>query len=292
MMSPVDAPLVAIHCGAGGRPPELRDQYERALATALARARAVLDGGGEALDAAQAAVMATEDEADLLNAGRGSVLCADGTVEMAAAVMRGADRGAGAVTGVRRTRHPILAARAVLDSSPHVLLAGAAADAHAAACGLEQRDPSYFVTERQRRRLGEMGSEFEGGTVGAVCQDRSGGLAAATSTGGRRGQARGRVGDSPLPGAGTWADAQVAVSCTGDGEAFIRAGAARLLAALRAGGAELAEAADAALAEVGSLGGAGGLVAIDATGTAALPFSSAAMPRGLWMAGADPRIWV
>ena len=174
----------------------------------------------------------------LFNAGYGSVLCSDGSVEMSAAVMRGSDRAAGAMALLRRTRHPIAAARTLLEE-PVVLLAGERADAHAAAQGLEQHDPSEFVTDRQRRRLERWLSrreESDRGTVGAVCLDASGRLAAATSTGGRLGQRPGRVGDSPLIGAGTWADPRLAVSCTGAGESFIRAGAARLLGALVARG--------------------------------------------------------
>ena len=182
----------------------------------------------------------------LFNAGHGSALCSDGSVELSASVMRGSDRAAGAVALVRRTRHPVAAAVALLDQ-PEVLLVGDGADAHAAAIGLEQVEPRAFVTERQRRRLAERlagelrrkhgagGAEPEkfgaGGaepeTVGAVCLDANGSLAAATSTGGLNGQRPGRVGDSPLIGAGTWADNRVAVSCTGQGEAFIRAAAPR-----------------------------------------------------------------
>jgi beta-aspartyl-peptidase (threonine type) len=171
-------------------------------------------------------------------------------------------------------------------------MAGAAADEHAAAGGAEQRDPSWFVTERQRRRLAERGADFDRGTVGAVCVDAAGFLAAATSTGGRRGQVPGRVGDSPLLGAGTWADTRVAVSCTGDGEVFIRAGVARHLATLLQCGAGLGDASDEALGEVAALGGTGGLIAVDADGEVATPFSTGAMPRGVWREGQEPETWV
>jgi beta-aspartyl-peptidase (threonine type) len=232
-----------------------------------------------------------EDEVDLFNAGRGSVLCADGSVEMSAALMRGCDRAAGAVAGVSRARFPILAARAVLERSPHVLLTGATADEHALACGVQQRDPSWFVTERQLRRLAEHGPDVDRGTVGAVCLDAGGGLAAATSTGGRRGQTPGRIGDSPMFGAGTWADARVAVSCTGDGEAFIRAGVARHLATLLQCGARLPDASDQALAGVAALGGTGGLIAVGADGEVATPCNAEAMPRGVWRKGLEPEVW-
>jgi beta-aspartyl-peptidase (threonine type) len=220
------------------------------------------------------------------------VLCADGSVEMSAAAMRGSDRAAGAVAIVRRSRYPILAARAVMDASPHVLLVGDAGDRHAAHAGVEQRDPSYFVTDRQRDRLHTIGSDFARGTVGAVCLDSDGGLAAGTSTGGRRGQLPGRVGDTPLIGAGTWADARVAVSCTGDGEAFIRAAAAHQLAARLEHGAALEDAATATLQDIERLDGRGGVIAVDADGAVAVPFTADAMNRGLWRAGAEPVAWV
>jgi L-asparaginase / beta-aspartyl-peptidase len=286
---------VVVHAGAGARSAELDercDEYRSALLSTIGQARAVLEQGGPAMDAAQAAVAYMEDQADLFNAGRGSVLCADGSVEMSAALMRGSDCAAGAVTGVSRSRHPIQAARAVLEHSPHVLLAGAAADRHAAASGVDQRDPSWFITERQRRRLAERGADVDRGTVGAVCLDAGGQVAAATSTGGRRGQVPGRVGDSPLPGAGTWADARVAVSCTGDGEAFIRAGVARHLATLLHCGHRLSVAAEEALAGVAALGGEGGLIAVGANGEVVTPFNAGAMPRAIWRDGSVPEVQV
>ncbi len=299
------APVVVVHAGAGDWSNSLRAhqrKFESALLSALARARGVLDAGGAALDAAQAAVAAMEDEADHFNAGRGSVLCADGSVEMAAAMMRGEDRAAGAVAGVTRTRYPSAAARLVLDSD-QVLMIGAAADAWAAGAGAEQCDPEYFKVDLERARLRRALStadaggaaarrEAGGGTVGAVCLDRHGRLAACTSTGGLRGQPPGRVGDTPLIGAGTWADWDVAVSCTGHGEAFIRAGVGRQIAAIVAAGGELAQAAQRALAEVSAIDGSGGLIALDARGSAAAPFSTEVMPRGIWRAGADPIVEV
>jgi L-asparaginase / beta-aspartyl-peptidase len=286
--------VVVIHAGAGARRPEIDERledYGSALLTTLDRARTVLERGGDAVDAAQAAVMFMEDEVELFNAGRGAALCSDGSAELSAALMRGRDRGAGAVAGIKRTRYPIVAARAVLDRSPHVLLAGAAGDEFAAAGGAEQRDPSYFITERQRDRLKTEPSRFERGTVGAVCLDSRGTLAAATSTGGMRGQHPGRIGDSPVIGAGTWADERIAISCTGDGEAFVRAGAARLLALKVAGGETVEAAAEQTLAEVAALGGHGGLIVLDADGQFAMPFHPGAMPRGVWRGGDEPSVW-
>jgi len=303
----VSEPVILIHAGAGGVSEELlaRESENRAaLERALTAGADALQAGG-AVEAACAAVMAMESF-PWFNAGHGSVLCTDGSVEMSAAVMRGSDRAAGAVATVRRTRHPIAAARSLLEAPP-VLLAGEPADSHAAAYGLEQQDPSEFVTDRQRRRLTRWLSERENqgraaapdggalsdrGTVGAVCLDRDGVLAAATSTGGRLGQRPGRVGDSPLIGAGTWADRSVAVSCTGAGEAFIRCGAARLLGALVASGVAVDAAANTVLEEVSACDGVGGLIAVDAEGRVAMPFSTEAMPRGVWRPGEGPAVQI
>jgi L-asparaginase / beta-aspartyl-peptidase len=281
-MSP---PVIVVHAGAGGLSEDLREreaECRAALTDALHAGAAELDKGG-AVEAAVAAVMVMEGF-PLFNAGYGSVLCSDGSVEMSASVMRGSDRAAGAVAMMRRTRHPVAAALSLLDAPP-VLLAGERADVHAAAEGLEQHDPLEFVTDRQRRRLERWLSQREQpdrGTVGAVCLDTDGLLAAATSTGGRLGQRPGRVGDSPLIGAGNWADRGVAVSCTGAGEAFIRAGAARLLGALVAQGISLGSAVEAVMGEVAACDGVGGLIAVDVRGNVAMLFSTPAMPRGVW----------
>jgi beta-aspartyl-peptidase (threonine type) len=283
-------PVIVVHGGAGAFGQELTEraaEYREALAIALAAGARGLEAGGGAVDAVREAVMVME-AFPLFNAGHGSALCRDGSVELSASAMRGSDRAAGAVAVVRRTWHPVAAATAMLDE-PEVLIAGERADAFAAACGLEQRDPSDLVTERQRQRLAERLPE-DGGTVGAVCLDANGQLAAATSTGGLQGQRPGRIGDSPLIGAGTWADSRVAVSCTGQGEAFVRAGAARLLSALVAQGAELADAARAVLEDVAACGGSGGLIAVDARGRVTWPFSTDAMPRGTWRLGEAPAV--
>jgi L-asparaginase / beta-aspartyl-peptidase len=282
------SPVIVVHGGAGGLTDELRAHEadcHAALAAALSAGADALSEGGGAVEAVRAAVIVME-AFPLFNAGCGSALCSDGSVELSAAVMRGSDRAAGGVAMITRTRHPVAAAVALLDE-PEVLLAGASADAHAVAHGLEQWEPAEFVTERQRRRLAK-GLTGGGETVGAVCLDATGLLAAATSTGGLHGQRPGRVGDSPLIGSGTWADRHVAVSCTGQGETFIRAGAARLVAALVEHGATLEPAAQAAMAAVAECGGSGGLIAVDALGNVATPLSTAAMPRGVWRAGEPP----
>ena len=281
---------MVVHAGAGAFGDVLREHEAAcrdALERALASAAAELENGKDAVAAVRAAVIVLE-AFPLFNAGYGSALSADGSVEMSAALMRGSDRAAGAVAAVSRTRHPILAADALLDA-PQVLMIGARADEYAAAHGAEQWEPHQFVTERQQVRLAELGARDRSpghGTVGAVCVDRDRMLAAATSTGGLVGQRPGRVGDSPLIGAGTWADPRIATSCTGDGEAFIRVGAARLLAALVEQGARLEAAAQTVLGEVQRLGGGGGLIAVDALGNVATPFTTEAMPRGVWRAGA------
>jgi isoaspartyl peptidase/L-asparaginase-like protein (Ntn-hydrolase superfamily) len=201
------------------------------------------------------------------------------------------DRRAGAVAAVTRTKYPVDGALAVLDS-PQVLMIGEAADALAAEAGAEPADPEYFITARQRERLSALLAGPDHATVGAVCRDATGMLAAATSTGGIRAQPPGRVGDCPLIGAGTWADARVAVSCTGDGEAFIRSGVARYIAALVEHGVPVGAATSRALHDVQEVGGEGGLVAVDLAGHTALPFTTDVMPRGLWRAGEEPVAWV
>jgi L-asparaginase / beta-aspartyl-peptidase len=285
--------VLLIHGGEGDLTDELREHeaaIREALLGALAAGRRVLETRGDAIDAVQAAV-AEMESCELFNAGRGSALCSDGSVQMSAAVMRGSDRAAGAVAGVTRTEHPILAARFVLESD-QVLMAGEWADRRAAELGAAQRDNSFFVTEHQLARLRGPAPERVRGTVGAVGLDASGALGAATSTGGRSGQPPGRVGDSPLFGSGTWADEHVAVSCTGAGEAFIRAGAAHQIAMQVAGGAALAHASERSLADVSGLGGRGGLIALDSSGAGSTPLLRGVMPGGIWRAGGEPAVWV
>jgi beta-aspartyl-peptidase (threonine type) len=292
-----------VHGGAGTPPPgELTSAREAAyrdgLAAALAAGRAVLDAGGTALDAVEAVVRSLED-CPLFNAGRGSTFTHGGRIEMDASLMDGATGLAGAVAGVTRIRHPIAAARRVMEATPHVMLAGPAADAVAEAEGLEMADPAWFRTEHRRAQWEaalaadrialdhDLPAEARMGTVGAVARDAAGRLAAATSTGGMTNKRDGRIGDSPLVGAGTWADATVAVSCTGTGEAFIRAAAAHELSALmRHAGMGVQAAADRiALEAVPQAGGRGGLIAVDAAGTPAIAFGTEGMHRGLLRQG-------
>ena len=257
----------------------LERRYRGGLERALAAGHAVLAGGGSSLDAVCAAVVELEDS-PLFNAGRGAVYNAEGRHEMDAGVMDGATLAAGAVAAVGRIRNPVLAARAVMEKSRHVLLVGRGAERFAARQGLRMEKREYFAT---RPRLLALKRNVQGhhGTVGAVARDIAGNLAAATSTGGYTGKLPGRVGDSPVVGAGTYADnAACAVSGTGLGEAFIRAVAAHDVAArMRYGGETLAAAARKALAAVAALGGDGGLIAVDRRGRVVMPFNSEGMYR-------------
>jgi isoaspartyl peptidase/L-asparaginase-like protein (Ntn-hydrolase superfamily) len=289
---------LAIHGGAGTMRRETMSAdaeraYRAGLRTALAAGYAVLHKGGPALEAVTAAVMALEDD-PLFNAGRGAVFTSAGALEMDAAVMDGRTRAAGAVAGICGPRNPVLAARAVMERSGHVLLAGAGAEAFLREQGLAWEDPAYFRTERrwralqdelERRRRAAPDTRDDAdrhGTVGAVACDAAGNVAAATSTGGMTGKAPGRVGDCPVFGAGTFADnATCAISCTGHGELFIRWAAAHEVASrMRYRGEPLERAADAVVAELATVGGDGGLIAVDAAGNVALPFNSSGMYRG------------
>ena len=285
--------ILVVHGGAGSgtraRIGAVRaDAGLAAVAAGLREGSAVLSDGGSALDAVVAAVAVLED-AEELNAGRGAALTDTGTAELSAAVADGATRRFGGVAVLRSPRHPVELARRVLEEGRHVLMAGPSADELAAGWRLPLEDPAFFVTERQRRATEDAASE---GTVGAVALDDAGHLAAATSTGGITGQRPGRVGDSPIPGAGTWADDRTcAVSATGDGELFLRtAYAHQVHARILFGGQDLRSACAAALKDVASLSGTGGCVAVDRAGAAAMPFTTSAMFRGWIRPGGEPSI--
>ena len=283
--------VIAVHGGAGTlRPraddPDLRDRAASGLRSALVAGEQILAAGGAALDAVVAAVRVLEDAPEF-NAGRGAALTVSGTAAVDAAIADGDGRRFGAVAALRRVRNPIDAARLVLDL-PAVLIAGEAGDELAATAGLEIVEADYFVTEARREDLRRQLDEMTG-TVGAVALDSSGHLAAATSTGGVTGQAMGRVGDTPICGAGTWADdATCAVSGTGEGEFFIRAAFAHAVHVRVASGMALDLACGEALNEVVSLGGSGGCVAVDRDGNVTLPFTTAAMYRGSCVVGQEP----
>lgn len=292
-----------IHGGAGGMTRERlgaeQDMVARqGLAGALDAGAAVLRGGGSALDAVEAAVAVLEDH-PAFNAGRGAVLTASGTISLDAAIMTGDSR-AGAVAGVTGTRNPVKLARAVLEDGRHVLLAGTGANAFSLEHSLEQDDDAWFVIPQRRAQLAELhaegGAAFDAemkyGTVGAVARDTHGHVAAATSTGGITGKRWGRIGDSPVPGAGTWADDRVcAVSCTGSGEHFLRVGAAHAIAArMRHLGEDVTAATAAVLGEVAALGGTGGIIAMTPDGGSAALFSTKAMYRGAVSSGSPPTV--
>ena len=280
-------PVILVHGGCGNpRSGAVRDEpsYHRALEEALAAGWAAL-ASGTALDGVQAAVESLED-CPLFNAGRGSVLTGEGRVEMDAAVMVGSDLRAGAVAAVTRVRHAVALARVVMEETSHVLIAGPGAERLAEERGLELCEPSWFVTERQHERW--LASK---GTVGAVALDADGGLAAATSTGGMRDQLPGRVGDSPLIGAGTYADdASCAISATGTGEAMIRTVAAHEVSALmRHRGLSIADACATVMRErLEPLGAEAGMIAVDARGNVAMPFNTLVMHRGAHARGGSP----
>jgi beta-aspartyl-peptidase (threonine type) len=281
--------VIAVHGGCGNPAAGVvrdEDGYHRGIEEALEAGAAVLESGGSALDAVQAAVESLED-CPLFNAGRGSVLTSEGAVEMDASLMSGADLRAGAVAAVSRVRHPVALARLVMDETPHVLLAGPGGERLASEHGLELCDEDWFITERQRERW--MATK---GTVGAVALDADGHLAAATSTGGVRGQLPGRVGDSPLIGAGTYADDKVcALSATGDGELIVRASlAAEVSALIRHAGLPLEQACERALRDrLLSAGGDAGLIALDREGNVAMPANTTVMHRGMARNGGEAR---
>ena len=285
-------PVLLIHGGAGVIRHDMDADTERAvrdaLTEALRRGYELLAGTGSALDAVAAAVVMLED-APYFNAGRGAVFTHDGGHELDAAIMDGATLRAGAIAGVRRVRNPVLLARAVLEHSPHVMLAGEGAEAFAREQGLALVDPEYFRTEVRWRQLqdalhkAEQGQRVDHfGTVGAVALDARGNLAAATSTGGMTDKRWGRIGDSPLIGAGTYANAACAMSGTGWGEFYIRTAAAHAVcmrvAAMRQ---SVGEAAQAVInAEIPVLGGSGGAIVLGADGAFAMPFNTDGMFRG------------
>jgi len=288
-------PAIAVHGGAGDIPPaeltaEREAEYRRGLEQALRAGQRILAAGGPAIDAVVAAVQVLEDD-PLFNAGRGAVIAANGICELDASLMEGRELRAGAVTGLRHVRSPIGLARLVMEKSPHVMLAGQGAEEFALEQGLEPVANRYFVTERRQRELAaamlaESAAPYREslmGTVGAVALDAAGDLAAATSTGGMTAKRWGRVGDSPVIGAGTYAANDCcAVSATGHGEFFIRATVAHEIASLvRYAGKSAAEAADIVVhQQLRRMGGAGGVIVVGRDGSIAMPYNSRGMLRG------------
>jgi len=286
---------LVIHGGAGVRPGHDYREPVACMTGILTRGQARLRAGDPALDLVVEAVAAME-ASGLFTAGKGSSPNQAGEVELDASVMRGHDRAAGAVAAVRNVVHPVRLALAVLRDTPHVMLAGRGAERFADRQGVARvPDPHAYYRPAVERTRGAP-TDADGpqhGTVGAVALDLAGGLAAATSTGGLLDKLPGRVGDTPLIGAATWADSRVAVSCTGHGEYFIRAAAAHDVAARMAyQRVDLESAARAVIAVIGSLGGDGGLIAVDRDGHVAMPFNSGGMKRGrVRLTGAPEVSW-
>jgi L-asparaginase / beta-aspartyl-peptidase len=297
---------LAIHGGAGTLPraemsAESETRYRAGLSEALAAGFAVLEHGGTSLDAVTRAVVALED-LPLFNAGRGAVFTHDGQNELDASIMEGATRRAGAVCGLAHVKNPIELARAVMEHSEYVMLAGTGAEEFALTRGVALVPRSYFYTEARWRQLERLRAGETGlspltishvGTVGAVAADAAGRLAAATSTGGMTGKRFGRIGDSPIIGAGTYADDRAcAVSATGHGEVFIRLAVAHeICARVRLGHSTLAEAVrEVVLEELPAQGGEGGVIAIDRDRRVVMEFNSEGMFRASRVAGGAPVI--
>ncbi len=285
--------MLVMHGGAGtitkaSMTPEKEKAYRETLELALKTGQSVLMKGGSSVDAVETAIRVLEDS-PLFNAGKGAVFTHEGKNELDASIMRGRDRAAGAVAGVTIIRNPISAARAVMEKSAHVLMVGKGAELFATKMGLEIVDPSYFWTEHRWKQLQQelikegSSDEKKHGTVGAVALDKNGDLAAGTSTGGMTNKLYGRVGDSPIIGAGTYADnATCAVSGTGHGEFFIRWTVASDIAALmRYKGMSVSDAAnEVVMHKLADVKGEGGVIALDAKGNFAMPFNSEGMYRG------------
>ena len=300
--------ILAIHGGAGGDGPwrgltSLDPERIRCMHHVLQSIGDALDSGS--IDALEAVTMAVElmENEPLFNAGIGSVLDEDGTVTMDASIMNGPDGAAGSVVNVRRIRHPIRAANCILKQGWPVMLNSEAADVFAINNGVEEVKPSWLVTDLRQKQWDRwrennarpgatdeddsvLDHDLEGmGTVGAVALDKNGDVAAATSTGGMTGKPKGRIGDTPIIGAGTWADQHIAVSCTGVGEAFIRTCAAHRLASKFESGLTLDEACSDVLDAVEPIGGRGGVIAVTTKGEVATPFQTMLMYRGVWKNG-------
>ena len=306
VLTALGAPLLVIHGGAGVEPGDLTKDEEvaarAALEAALKAGHAKLQGGASSVDAVAAAITVLED-APQFNAGRGAVFTHDGRNELDTSIMDGATGKAGAAAGLHRVKNPITLARAIMDKSRHVMMVGDGAEMFAKEQGITLVDPAWFRTEKRWKALQKALAEEKNaqasntplelpgkayfGTVGALALDAQGHLAAGTSTGGMTNKRYGRVGDSPIIGAGTWADPRCAVSGTGWGEFYIRAAAAHeICARVRLSGQSIGRAGEGVInRDIPKAGGDGGAIALDAQGVAAFPFNTGGMYRG-WI-GAD-----
>ena len=278
---------IVIHGGAGGMTkenltPELDKEYRASLVEAISKGKKILAEGGSALDAVEQTIRTMEDN-PLFNAGKGAVFTHEGRNELDAAIMDGSNLAAGAVAGVTDIKNPITAARRVMTNSPHVMLAGAGASQFAKEQGLEIVPPSYFYTEKRFNELQEILKKEKNGTVGCCALDKNGNLAAGTSTGGMANKRYNRIGDSPIIGAGTYANNNTcAVSGTGHGEYFIRWTVAHDISALMEyKGLTLREASELVVNDkLVKAGGSGGVVCMDKYGNISMPFNSSGMFRG------------
>lgn len=298
---------LAIHGGAGGDgpwkgPTDLDPQRIACMRNVLSTIGSLLEDGIDATEAVTLAVEMLENE-PLFNAGIGSVLGADGSVTMDASIMQGNDGSAGSVVNVTRIRHPIRAAKKVLEKGWPVMLNSDAADDFGISNGVEGVTQDWLITDLRKAQWQKwndanlrpgstdeddsaaLDHDVEMGTVGAVALDKFGNVAAATSTGGMTGKPAGRIGDTPIIGAGTWADKNIAVSCTGVGEAFIRTCAAHEVATQFRNNENVISSCESVLEMVEPIGGRGGIIAVDSDGNIAMPFQTMLMYRGAWKDG-------
>lgn len=283
-------PALILHGGAGARRERNYDREIVHMREVVEAMKARLEAGASALDVAVETVVMLEDSG-LYVAGRGASPNLDGEYELDASIMDGETEKAGAVAALQGFRNPVIAARAVMDRTPHVMLAGDGAARFASAQGLERvTDPASWYTRAGKGEDNHPPGTLSHGTVGVCVLDTHGRLAAATSTAGVFGKMPGRVGDTPIPAAGTWADGNAAVSCTGQGEYFIRVAAAARTAIAVGAGQSLEEAARATIDRIGAMGGDGGLIALDRAGRIADPYNSQGMKRA-WL-DTDGRIEV
>lgn len=309
--------VLVIHGGAGtilkeNMSPQRELEYRTKLAEALKSGYSVLKSGKSSVEAVEAAIVIMEDS-PLFNAGKGAVFTHDGENELDAAVMYGKDKSAGAIAGVKTIKNPIKTAIAVMQKSPHVMMAGKGAEKFAAEQGLEIVKPEYFWTkdrweslqkilkkEDNKDKQASLNPVIESyiadqkfGTVGAVALDKAGNLAAGTSTGGMTNKKFGRIGDAPIIGAGTYANSQVGISATGWGEYFIRATAARTAAAkMEFQNKNVENATREVIDEIGQMGGDGGMIALDKNGNMAMPFNTAGMYRGAITESGEIEIYI
>jgi beta-aspartyl-peptidase (threonine type) len=290
---------IVIHGGAGGMTkenltPDLDKEYRASLQVALTAGKKILSEGGSALDAVEQTIRTMEDN-PLFNAGKGAVFTHEGKNELDAAIMDGSNLGAGAVAGVTDIKNPISAARKVMVNSPHVMLSGAGASQFAKEQGLEIVAPSYFYTNKRFNELQELLKKEKFGTVGCCALDKNGNLAAGTSTGGMANKRYNRIGDSPIIGAGTYANnSTCAVSGTGHGEYFIRWTVAHDISALMEyKGLNLKEASELVVNDkLVKAGGSGGVICVDKSGNISMPFNSSGMFRGFATADGKEGIFI